>query len=80
MNCLTRLGRYGHDGVMADTDTPQLLPIGEAAHILGVSASTLRRWEREGRIYAYRTLGGQRRYRRDHIDRLAKRRASLPDA
>ena len=37
--------------------------ISEAALILGVSASTLRRWEREGLFHAdLRTPGGHRRY------------------
>lgn len=49
---------------------PEYLPIGEAARQLGVSADTLRRWEREGRIEAIRTLGNQRRYRQSDIDAL----------
>jgi putative resolvase len=41
----------------------KLLTIKEAAELLGVSAQTLRRWEREGKgIAAQRTSGGQRRY------------------
>ncbi|WP_192483734.1 MULTISPECIES: IS607 family transposase [Cysteiniphilum] len=36
--------------------------IGEAANYLGVSVSTLRRWEKEGKITSERTKGGQRRY------------------
>jgi excisionase family DNA binding protein len=38
------------------------LTISEAAATLGVSISTLRRWEREGRLVPERTAGGQRRY------------------
>ena len=42
----------------------KLLSISEAAKVLGVSESTLRRWEREGRLLPdERTSGGQRRYR-----------------
>ena len=42
----------------------RLLTIGEAAKALGVSISTLRRWEDEGRLAPEeRTAGGQRRYR-----------------
>ena len=36
--------------------------IGEASETLGVSLTTLRRWEAEGKLIAERTAGGQRRY------------------
>ena len=37
--------------------------IGKAAQLIGVSISTLRRWEREGKFEsAFRTLGQHRRY------------------
>jgi excisionase family DNA binding protein len=46
----------------------KLLSISEAAKILGVSESTLRRWEREGRLLPdERTEGGQRRYKLSSI-------------
>jgi len=39
------------------------LSIGQAAALLGVSVSTLRRWEREGFLLpAYRPFGGHRRF------------------
>jgi excisionase family DNA binding protein len=40
----------------------RLLGIGEAAKALGVSVTTLRRWEACGRISAEHTAGGHRRY------------------
>ncbi|MDE2254658.1 MAG: recombinase family protein, partial [Betaproteobacteria bacterium] len=41
----------------------RLVPIQDAADALGVSAQTLRRWEREGRLLPdERTAGGRRRY------------------
>lgn len=40
----------------------RLVPIGEAAKLLGVSVQTLRRWDVEGRLVPQRTPGGQRRY------------------
>ncbi len=40
----------------------KLLSIGAAAHALGVSTGTLRRWEASGRLVPARTEGGQRRY------------------
>ena len=39
-----------------------LVPIGRAAKILGVSIITLRRWDSEGRYPSIRTEGGHRRY------------------
>lgn len=40
----------------------RIVSIGEAAEVLGVSISTLRRWETEGRLVPERTAGRQRRY------------------
>src|SRR5258708_34393993 len=40
----------------------KLIPISEAAKLLGVHADTLRRWEREGKIKPRRTSGNLRRY------------------
>lgn len=40
----------------------RIASIGEAAEALGVSISTLRRWETEGRLVPERTAGRQRRY------------------
>jgi excisionase family DNA binding protein len=58
----------------------RFLSIGEAAKALGVSITTLRRWEASGRISAEHTVGGHRRYdlariRPDlvHVDKMASR-------
>jgi hypothetical protein len=40
----------------------RLASIGEASRTLGVSITTLRRWEKIGRIKAEHTAGGHRRY------------------
>ena len=40
----------------------RLVSIGEAALALGVSITTLRRWEASGRLVAEHTAGGHRRY------------------
>ena len=40
----------------------KLVPISGAADVLGVSVTTLRRWEREGRLKSDRTHAGHRRY------------------
>ena len=39
-----------------------LVPIGRAAKILGVSEITLRRWDTEGKLPSIKTEGGHRRY------------------
>src|SRR2546428_6018257 len=46
---------------------PAWLALGEASKVLGVDASTLRAWTDAGRIRAYRTPGGHRRYRQDDL-------------
>jgi excisionase family DNA binding protein len=40
----------------------RFVSVGEAAQALGVSISTLRRWEREGKLVPEHTPGGHRRY------------------
>lgn len=53
-----------------------LLTVSEVAHRSGSAASTLRYYEREGLISASRTSGGQRRYERSVLRRLAFIRAA----
>ncbi|ANP89954.1 hypothetical protein BA011_30275 (plasmid) [Rhizobium leguminosarum] len=50
--------------------------VAEAARLAGVSASTLRLWEKEDLIVPDRSEKGHRRYDADHVTRL-KRIASL---
>jgi len=50
----------------------QSLAIGEAAAELGVSADTLRRWDRAGRIKTTRDARNRRRVPRREIERLRK--------
>ena len=61
-------------GVTARTD--DLLAIGEVARRAGFAASALRYYEREGLISGARTDGGQRRYPRSVLRRLAFVRAA----
>lgn len=52
----------------------KLLTINEAAEILGVSTSTLRRWEREGKLSPdERTRGNQRRYKLSSIRPMVRK-------
>ena len=50
----------------------QYMSRGDVAELLGVSANTVARWAREGRIPCHRTLGGHRRFSRAVIDELLK--------
>jgi MerR family redox-sensitive transcriptional activator SoxR len=53
-----------------------LRTIGEVAERAGVATSALRFYEREGLIESTRTSGGQRRYHRDVLRRIAFVRAA----
>ncbi|MEX2558003.1 MAG: helix-turn-helix domain-containing protein [Actinomycetota bacterium] len=55
----------------ADERERFLLPA-EAARMLGVATSTLRRWAEEGKLQSGSTIGGHRRYRESDISRLAQ--------
>lgn len=57
-------------------DSHDLLPIGEIAARSGFATSALRYYEREGLISATRSPGGQRRYERGVLRRLAFVRAA----
>ena len=57
-------------------DTKDLLTIGEVARRSGFPQSALRYYEREGLVSTTRTTGGQRRYERSVLRRLAFIRAA----
>ena len=46
--------------------------VGEAARTLGISAATLRLWERQGLVRPDRTGGGSRRYHDGHLALLRR--------
>jgi len=54
----------------------KLLKIKEAAEILNVNPETLRRWDRNGNLKAIRVGrrqgGGDRRYRKEDIEKIIK--------
>jgi molybdopterin-binding protein len=54
--------------------------VGEAAEMLGVSVDSIRRWQREGKIKAGRSAGGQRSVPLAEVQRLlAERRRTTSD-
>ncbi len=55
----------------------QLVPIREAAEILGVSMMTLRRWDESGKFPAVKTPGGHRLYKRSQIALFGSSAASM---
>ncbi len=48
------------------------LLLGEAARAIGVSADTLRRWDRQGKLRTVRDSANRRRVPRSEIERLAR--------
>lgn len=48
----------------------ELIDISKASELLGVSTKTLRRWDNEGKLKAYRTIGNHRRYKIKDIENL----------
>jgi excisionase family DNA binding protein len=69
-------GRAPTEGAITRTSTRgvqrsgEWLSLGPAAKRLGVDADTLRRWADAGRIEAFTTPGGHRRFSRRAIDRI----------
>src|SRR4051794_41768934 len=54
------------------------MTIGEAARALGVSADTLRRWDRAGRIRTERDARNRRVVSRREVERLSERPTRAP--
>ena len=48
----------------------ELIDITKASKLFGVSTKTLRRWDNEGKLKAYGTVGGHRRYKLTDIENL----------
>jgi excisionase family DNA binding protein len=57
---------------------PDRLPLGKASRLLGVDPDTLRRWADEGRVPAFTTPGGHRRFERRALERLVAARRTGP--
>jgi excisionase family DNA binding protein len=62
-----------HPGRRAPTSEPDWLTLGQAAKFLGVAQSTIRKWSDQGRVPAFYTPGGHRRYRRRDLESFLDR-------
>jgi excisionase family DNA binding protein len=58
---------------MTFKDDSEWLTLGQAARILGVAQSTIRKWSDNGRVPAFYTPGGHRRYRRADLETFLDR-------
>src|SRR6516165_9265182 len=47
---------------------PEWMTLGQAARFLGVAQSTIRKWSDQGRVPAFYTPGGHRRFRRGDLE------------
>src|SRR5436305_13804221 len=67
------MARREFPGRRAPTSEPDWLTLGQAAKYLGVAQSTIRKSSDQGRVPAFYTPGGHRRYRRADLDNFLNR-------
>src|ERR671924_1389023 len=67
------MARREFPGRRAPASDPDWLTLGQAAKYLGVAQSTIRKWSDQGRVPAFYTPGGHRRYRRNDLDNFLSR-------
>jgi excisionase family DNA binding protein len=67
------MARREFPGRSAPPSDPEWLTLGQAARYLGVAQSTIRKWSDQGRVPAFYTPGGHRRYRRLDLDHFLNR-------
>jgi excisionase family DNA binding protein len=60
-------------GMPSPAREPEWFTLGQAARYLGVAQSTIRKWSDDGRVRAFYTPGGHRRYRRADLDAFLER-------
>jgi excisionase family DNA binding protein len=57
------------------TPEPDWLTLGQAARFLGVAQSTIRKWSDQGRVPAFYTPGGHRRFQRADLEAFIEQSA-----
>ena len=65
--------RDARGGRRGGSPQPEWLTLGQAAKYLGVAQSTMRKWSDLGRVSAFYTPGGHRRYKRADLDQFLDR-------
>ena len=65
--------REGVPARRAAGSEPDWLTLGQAAKYLGVAQSAIRKWSDQGRLPAFYTPGGHRRYRRADLEAFLER-------
>jgi excisionase family DNA binding protein len=65
--------REPRSGRRSGAGEPEWLTLGQAARYLGVAQSTMRKWSDVGRVAAFYTPGGHRRYKRADLDQFLDR-------
>jgi len=58
--------------VSTPNTTPDILTPGEVARLFRVDPKTVTRWANTGKLLSFRTLGGQRRFRREDVEAAIK--------
>ena len=69
MGSFTAVSSFDRPRVPGSSE-PDWLTLGQAAKYLGVAQSTIRKWSDQGRVRAFYTPGGHRRYRRGDLESL----------
>ena len=67
------MSSYRPESRRAPANEPDWLTLGQAAKYLGVAQSTIRKWSDQGRVPAFYTPGGHRRYRRADLEAFLER-------
>jgi excisionase family DNA binding protein len=67
------LAPVAREGLPAASSESEWFTLGQAARYLGVAQSTIRKWSDDGRVRAFYTPGGHRRYRRGDLDAFLER-------